>query len=136
MAAVLGANDDSVSFFLRKLKATQATYEIDFADAKSARKALYEYDQRTLDGRKLSVTLGPANKRTPRSGNDQKKGRVFAAAMEDAVGDSKNAKQRYLAVDDKPKKVVVDIDSVLKKSPARKKTPRPERTAPKTRTRR
>ncbi|KAJ8611929.1 hypothetical protein CTAYLR_004351 [Chrysophaeum taylorii] len=67
VAAVLGASGS-------------ATYEIDFDDPVSARVALSRFDQRTLDGRKMTLSLVTP----PRKDIGAAAASLFAAAVDDA----------------------------------------------------
>mmetsp|Transcript_11822 Transcript_11822/g.38940 ORF Transcript_11822/g.38940 Transcript_11822/m.38940 type:complete len:234 (-) Transcript_11822:201-902(-) len=127
------------------LTGATAVYEIDFADPDAARRALYEYDRRTLDGREMTLALargGEAAVRANKTRDDKKKATsagaaLFAAAVNDANrtakvhghesqnGNNKGDRAGALArakngkTKDKPtttKNIVVDVTSVLKSS--------------------
>mmetsp|Transcript_4179 Transcript_4179/g.12977 ORF Transcript_4179/g.12977 Transcript_4179/m.12977 type:complete len:208 (-) Transcript_4179:91-714(-) len=108
------------------LEGGAATYEIDFHTAESARRALYEYDKRTLDGRpmSLSLTSGPsAVPSRPRNG--------AAALFKAAVQNTRRSFHEDDDVDvddgarDNGTSVVLDVSTVLdrprKKAPQQKK---------------
>mmetsp|Transcript_13110 Transcript_13110/g.15848 ORF Transcript_13110/g.15848 Transcript_13110/m.15848 type:complete len:192 (+) Transcript_13110:88-663(+) len=105
-----------------------ATYEIDFADGDSARKALYEFDQRTLDGRKMNLSLtaiqgqtktipkGKSNRDTNGTGN-------LHLNSSGAAGGGSTKNQN--------KSVVVDVGSLIDGGVGGKKTTRKSSTSKK-----
>lgn len=101
------------------------TYEIDFADAADARKAVSEFDKRPLDGKQMALALASTRPT------------LFAKAIE-ALPKKKNEDKKK-----KPKKaVVVDVELTLKGMAPAKKTKKktknttPVRVAPKSTSRR
>lgn len=100
------------------------TYEIDFADAADARKAVSEFDKRPLDGRQMALALASTRPA------------LFAKAIE-ALPKKKNEDKKK-----KKKAVVVDVAPTLnamapaKKTKKKTKNATPERVAPKAASRR
>ena len=130
IAAVLGATG-------------AATYEIDFAHSADARRCVYEYDQRTLDGRKMALTLAKDSLAKPEKAKSNGGAALFAAAMNAAATTSnrptKNTTQpkKHVAIDlnnvtKVPKNIVVDVSTALKSTRGKQKIKTPLRIPPKT----
>ena len=93
---------------------TATTYEIDFKDAASAREACVRFDQRTLDGRVMQLSLVEAGGRAASTAAPAKKIAPF-------VVDLSSSKKKTATA--KPKKVVVELASKLGTKSPKKKAP-------------
>lgn len=108
---------------------TATTYEIDFKDAASAREACVRFDQRTLDGRVMQLSLVEAGGRAASTAAPAKKAPVKKAPAKKApakkiapfVVDLSSSKKKTATA--KPKKVVVELASKLGTKSPKKKAP-------------
>lgn len=95
---------------------TVVTYEVDFADAASAREACVRFDQRTLDGRVMGLSLeqaGGAKAAAPKP--------AAKAPPKKAAAPPKKAAKTAVANKRAPATFVVDLNATKKKAPAPKK---------------